>query len=388
VDFHPRQNRHGKKSTHDAAQNFSSLVFSCLAPIAEPAIGVKDPLSPPALEEPRRRLILMTGGMFMIFKSLFAATAMAATLFAGSAYAEYPERTITMVVPFSAGGPTDTVARLVAESMSKDLGQQVIVENVGGAGGTLGAGRVATSDPDGYTILLHHIGMATSATLYRNLAYKPLEAFDYVGLVTEVPMTIVARKDFEPADLKGLLDYVKANSDKVTVANAGIGAASHLCGMLFMSAIQTPLVTVPYKGTGPAMTDLLGGQVDLMCDQTTNTTKQIQEGAIKAYAVTSPERLPVLPDLPTTTEGGLKDFQVGIWHGIYAPKGTPKEAIDKLNAALKKALTDENVVTLFAELGTAPSSDADATPEALKAKLESEIARWKPIIEAAGQYAD
>lgn len=324
----------------------------------------------------------------MIFKSLFAATAVAATLFASSAYAEYPERTITMVVPFSAGGPTDTVARLVAESMSKDLGQQVIVENVGGAGGTLGAGRVATSDPDGYTILLHHIGMATSATLYRNLAYKPLEAFDYVGLVTEVPMTIVARKDFEPTDLKGLLDYVKANSDKVTVANAGIGAASHLCGMLFMSAIQTPLVTVPYKGTGPAMTDLLGGQVDLMCDQTTNTTKQIQEGAIKAYAVTSPERLPVLPDLPTTTEGGLKDFQVGIWHGIYAPKGTPKEAIDKLGASLKKALKDENVVTLFAELGTAPSSDAEATPEALKAKLESEIARWKPIIEAAGQYAD
>jgi tripartite-type tricarboxylate transporter receptor subunit TctC len=324
----------------------------------------------------------------MIFKSLFAATTVAATLFAGAAYAEYPERTITMVVPFSAGGPTDTVARLVAESMSKDLGQQVIVENVGGAGGTLGAGRVATADPDGYTILLHHIGMATSATLYRNLAYKPLEAFDYVGLVTEVPMTIVARKDFEPTDLKGLLDYVKANGDKVTVANAGIGAASHLCGMLFMSAIQTPLVTVPYKGTGPAMTDLLGGQVDLMCDQTTNTTKQIQEGAIKAYAVTSPERLPVLPDLPTTTEGGLKDFQIGIWHGIYAPKGTPKEAIDKLSAALKKALNDENVVTLFGELGTAPSSDADATPEALKAKLESEIARWKPIIEAAGQYAD
>ena len=323
------------------------------------------------------------------FKSLFSATAIAATFIAASASAQtYPERSITMVVPFAAGGPTDTVARLVAESMSKDLGQQVLVENVGGAGGTLGAGRVASSEPDGYTILLHHIGMATSATLYRNLAYKPLEAFDYVGLVTEVPMTIVARKDFEPTDLKGLLDYVKANSDKVTVANAGIGAASHLCGMLFMSAIQTPLVTVPYKGTGPAMTDLLGGQVDLMCDQTTNTTKQIQEGAIKAYAVTSPERLPVLPDLPTTTEGGLKDFQVGIWHGIYAPKGTPKEAIDKLGASLKKALKDENVVTLFAELGTAPSSDAEATPEALKAKLESEIARWKPIIEAAGQYAD
>jgi tripartite-type tricarboxylate transporter receptor subunit TctC len=327
---------------------------------------------------------------FMTFlKSLFSATAIAATFIAASASAQtYPERSITMVVPFAAGGPTDTVARLVAESMSKDLGQQVLVENVGGAGGTLGAGRVASSEPDGYTILLHHIGMATSASLYRKLAYDPLNAFDYVGLVTDVPMTIVARKDFEPTDLKGLVEYVKANKDTVTVANAGIGAASHLCGMLFMSQIETPLVTVPYKGTGPAMTDLLGGQVDIMCDQTTNTTKQIQGGTIKAYAVTSPERLSVLPDVPTAAEGGLTDFQVGIWHGVYTPKGTPAEAIDKLNASLKKALKDENVAARFAELGTAPSPEADVTPAALKAKLESEIARWKPVIEAAGQYAD
>ena len=324
----------------------------------------------------------------MLSKSLFAVTALATALFTGAAHAEYPERTITMVVPFSAGGPTDTVARLIAESMSKDLGQQVIVENVGGAGGTLGAGRVASAEADGYTMLLHHIGMATSATLYRNLAYDPQNAFDYVGLVTEVPMTIVARKDFEPNDLKGLIDYVKANKDKVTVANAGIGAASHLCGMMFMSAIETQLVTVPYKGTGPAMTDLLGGQVDILCDQTTNTTKQIQGGTIKAYAVTSASRLEIFPDLPTTAEAGLNDFQVGIWHGIYTPKGTPKEAIDKLSASLQKALKDENVVARFAELGTAPSSQEEATPEALKAKLESEIARWKPVIDAAGQYAD
>ena len=228
------------------------------------------------------------------------AAAAAVTLYSFAAGAQtYPDRTITVVVPFSAGGPTDTVTRLVAEAMSKDLGQQVIVENVGGAGGTLGAGRVASAEPDGYTLLLHHIGMATSATLYRKLAYDTLNAFEYVGLVTEVPMTIVARKDLEPTDLKGLVDYAKANKDTVTVANAGIGAASHLCGMLFMSAIGTPLVTVPYKGTGPAMTDLLGGQVDIMCDQTTNTTKQIQGGTIKAYAVTSPERLDVLPDVPT-----------------------------------------------------------------------------------------
>jgi tripartite-type tricarboxylate transporter receptor subunit TctC len=294
--------------------------------------------------------------------AIFGMTALAAvSLISLSASAQtYPDRTITMVVPFSAGGPTDTVARLVAESMSKDLGQQIVVENVGGAGGSLGAGRVAQADPDGYTVLLHHIGMATSATLYRKLAYDTLNAFEYVGLVTDVPMTIVARKDFEPKDLKGLIDYVKANKDTVTVANAGIGAASHLCGMMFMSAIETPVVTVPYKGTGPAMTDLLGGQVDIMCDQTTNTTKQILGGTIKAYAVTSPARLPVLPDVPTAIEGGLADFQVGIWHGVYAPKGTPAEATERLSKALQVALKDPNVVARFAELGTVPSSEAEA----------------------------
>ena len=325
-----------------------------------------------------------------ILNAILGATAVAAvSLFSATAGAQtYPDRTITMVVPFSAGGPTDTVARLVAESMSKDLGQQVIVENVGGAGGTLGAARVANAEADGYTVLLHHIGMATSATLYRKLPYDTLNAFEYVGLVTEVPMTIVARKDLEPTDMAGLIEYAKANKDTVTVANAGIGAASHLCGMLFMSALETPLVTVPYKGTGPAMTDLLGGQVDIMCDQTTNTTKQIQAGTIKAYAVTSPERLDVLKDVPTTAEAGLADFQVGIWHGIYAPKGTPAEAVERLSKSLQVALKDENVAARFAELGTEPSPEADGTPDALKAKLESEIARWKPVIEAAGQYAD
>jgi putative tricarboxylic transport membrane protein len=318
---------------------------------------------------------------------LFAAAAFAMTASAAAAQT-YPDRTITIVVPFAAGGPTDTVTRLVAEAMSKDLGQQIVVENVGGAGGTLGAARVASAEPDGYTLLVHHIGMATSATLYRKLAYDTLNAFEYVGLITEVPMTIVARKDFQPSDLKGLVDYVKANKDAVTLANAGIGAASHLCGMLFMSAIQTPLVTVPYKGTGPAMTDLLGGQVDIMCDQTTNTTKQIQGGTIKAYAVTSAKRLDVLPDVPTTDEAGLPGMQVGIWHGLYAPKGTPAGITERLSKSLQVALKDPNVAARFAELGTVPSSDADATPAALKAKLESEIVRWKPIIDAAGQYAD
>ena len=316
-------------------------------------------------------------------------TAMLATLTVTAALAEYPEKPITIVVPFAAGGPTDKVARDLAEALRKPLpNATIVIDNTGGAGGTLGAAKVARAPNDGYTLLLHHIGMATSATLYRKLPYDPLNAFEYVGLVTEVPMTIVARKDFEPTDLKGLVEYAKANKDTVTVANAGIGAASHLCGMLFMSAIGTPLVTVPYKGTGPAMTDLLGGQVDMMCDQTTNTTKQIQGGTIKAYAVTSPARLDVLPDLPTTDEGGLPGMQVGIWHGMYAPKGTPAEVTDRLSKSLQLALKDPNVVARFAELGTAPSSQADATPAALKARLESEIARWKPIIEGAGQYAD
>lgn len=300
----------------------------------------------------------------------------------------YPDRTITVVVPFSAGGPTDTVTRLVAEAMSKDLGQQIIVENVSGAGGTLGAARVAKAEPDGYTLLLHHIGMATSAILYRKLPFNALEDFEYIGLVTDVPMVLVARKDLEPSDLKALVDYVKANKDKVTYANAGIGAASHLCGMLFMSEIGTALTTVPYKGTGPALTDLIGGQVDFMCDQTTNTTNQIKAGEIKAYATTTKERLPNLPDIPTAAEAGLPGLEVTVWHGLYAPKGTPKEIIDRLSQSLQKALKDENVGARFAELGTAPAAEDQATSEALKQKLSSEIERWRPIITAAGQFAD
>jgi tripartite-type tricarboxylate transporter receptor subunit TctC len=319
---------------------------------------------------------------------LAAAAALSALVASGASAQGYPDRSITMVVPFAAGGPTDTVGRLIAEKMSADLGQQIIVENVGGAGGTLGAGNVAGAEPDGYTILLHHIGMATSATLYRSLAYDTLNAFEYVGLVTEVPMTVVARKDFEPADMASLITYVKENADSITMANAGIGAASHLCGMLFMQALEAPIVTVPYKGTGPAMTDLLGGQVDIMCDQTTNTTEQIKGGTIKGYAVTSPARLDIFPDLPTVAEAGAPSMEVGIWHGIYAPKGTPAEATDRLAAALQKALADPEIAAKFGELGTQPSSAADATPAALKAKLESEIARWKPVIETAGVYAD
>ena len=228
----------------------------------------------------------------------------------------YPDRTITMVVPFAAGGPTDTVARLIGEAMSKDLGQQVIVENVAGAGGTLGAARVAKAEPDGYTLLLHHIGMATTATLYRKLPFNALEDFEYIGLVTDAPMVLVARKDFEPADLKQLIDYVKANKDKVTYANAGIGAASHLCGMLFMSSIGTPLTTVPYKGTGPALTDLIGGQVDFMCDQTTNTTNHSPDEGDRSFrsSPSSPEG--ATDTAPEADSGGAQPVSHDEWGAV------------------------------------------------------------------------
>ncbi|HJR21293.1 MAG TPA: tripartite tricarboxylate transporter substrate-binding protein [Dongiaceae bacterium] len=301
---------------------------------------------------------------------------------------DYPTDPITVIVPFSAGGPTDTVTRLVAESMQKTLGQQIVVENVGGAGGTLGAARAAKAEPDGYTLLLHHIGMATSATLYRKLPYDPKTAFAPIGLVTEVPMTLVARKDLPPNNLQELITYVKENKDTVTYANAGVGAASHLCGMLFMQAIETQLTTVPYKGTGPAMTDLLGGQVDFMCDQTTNTTGQIKAGEIKAYGVFADERVAALPDVPTVKEAGLEGQSFGIWHGLYAPAGTPEPIVNKLSEALKTALADQKVIDRFAELGTAVVAADQATPAGLQEKLLSEIDRWRPVIEKAGEYAD
>jgi len=301
---------------------------------------------------------------------------------------DYPTNPVTVIVPFAAGGPTDTVTRLVAESMSKTLGQQVIVENVGGAGGTLGAARAAEAEPDGYTLLLHHIGMATSATLYRKLPYDPKASFAPIGLVTEVPMILVSRKDFPANNLQELIAYVKEHKDEVTYANAGVGAASHLCGMLFMQAIETPMTTVPYKGTGPAMTDLLGGQVDLLCDQSTNTTGQIKAGEIKAYGVFADQRLGNLPDIPTIKEAGLGGLSFGIWHGLYAPAGTPEPIINKLSEALKAALADPKVVERFAELGTAPVPADQATPAALQQKVVAEIDRWRPVIEKAGEYAD
>jgi tripartite-type tricarboxylate transporter receptor subunit TctC len=318
-----------------------------------------------------------------------ATFAAAVLLFAGSTSAQnYPTKVITIIVPFTAGGPTDTVARLIAQPMSKTLKQQVIVENVGGAGGTIGAARVARAAPDGYTLFLHHIGHSTAPTLYRKLPYNSITDFEPIGLINEVPMTLVARKDFPPKDVKELITYLKANKDKVTYANAGIGAASHLCGMLLMSTLQVDLTTVPYKGTADVMKDLLGGQVDFSCDQTTNTTSQIKADKIKVYGVTTPKRLASLPKVPTLDEAGLKGFEVSVWHGLYAPKATPKPVIDTLTKALQAALKDNVVKERFADLGTEPVEEKRATPEALRSHLKAEIDRWAPIIKKAGVYAD
>ncbi|MCX5831872.1 MAG: tripartite tricarboxylate transporter substrate binding protein BugD [Deltaproteobacteria bacterium] len=300
----------------------------------------------------------------------------------------YPSKVVTIVVPFTAGGPTDTVARLLSRSMGAALKTQIIVENVDGAGGTIGAARVANAPPDGYTLFLHHIGHSTAPSLYRKLPYNPIRDFEPIGLINEVPMTLVARKDFPAKDLKELIAYVKANKEKINLANAGLGAVSHLCGMLFMTAIQTDLTTIPYKGTGPAMNDLLGGQVDIMCDQTTNTTSQIKGGKIKVYGVTTRKRVPSLPDVPTLGEAGLPNFEISAWHGLYAPKGTPKAIIDTLAKALQDSLKDATVKQRFAELGTEPVAANRATPEALRAHLKAEIDKWAPIIKKAGIYAD
>ena len=300
----------------------------------------------------------------------------------------YPSRTITIIVPFAAGGPTDTVARLTAEALGRDLGQTVVVENVGGAGGTLGAARVAQAKPDGYTLLLHHIGMATAPTLYRRLPYDPVNGFETIGLITEVPMTLVAKKDFPANTLAEAAAVIKREGDKLNYANAGIGAASHLCGLLLMKAVGTAMTTVPFRGTGPAMQEVLSGRVDLMCDQTTNTTEQIKAGEVKVFNVTTEERVQALPNVPTSKEAGLPEFEVSVWHGLYAPKGTPADIQQRLSRALQAALRDEKLASRFAELGTAPVAQDRATPEAHRRFWQADIAKWRPIIQAAGQFAD
>jgi len=317
---------------------------------------------------------------------LGAAALAAAT---GSAYPQaYPNHAVTLVVPFAAGGPTDVVARTLAASMGKTLGQSVIVENKLGAGGTIAANYVAKAAPDGYTIFIHHNGMATATALYRKLPYNPLTDFEYIGQVADVPMTLLARKDFPPDNLHDYIAYVRANKERINLANAGLGAVSHLCGMLLQQAMGVELTTVPFQGTGPALTALLGGQVDTLCDQTTQTIPHIKAQKVKFYGVTTKARIHALPDAPTLDEQGLKDFEVVVWHGVYAPKGTPREALDRVNQALKAALRDPMVSGRLAELGAQIVPEDKQTPTGLRDWLKSEIDKWGPVIRSAGTFAD
>ncbi len=301
----------------------------------------------------------------------------------GARAADYPDHTVSFVVPFAAGGPTDTVARNLAQAMAKSLGQGVIVENKGGAGGTIGTSFVARAPADGYTLLLMHAGFSTAPSLYKRPGYDPYTSFEPVGLVVDVPMTVLARSDFPPKDIKELAAYVKENASKITLANAGIGAASHLCGVMLNEAFGVNLLTVPYKGTAPAMNDLLSKQVDMLCDQTTNTTQQIRAKTVKAYAVTSLTRVPTLPDLPTMDESGFKGFQVGIWHGLWAPKGTPKPVIDKLVKSLQAALADPKFQNSMQQLGTTVLA-SEANPQALQAKVKQQVPQWAELFKKAG----
>lgn len=325
------------------------------------------------------------------FKALGIAAVAALVLGTGTAALgeiAYPERPVTLVVPFAAGGPTDVVARMIAVPMGKALGQSVLIENTVGAGGTIASTRVARAAPNGYTIYLHHMGMATAPALYRKLSFDPLKDFEYIGQVVDVPMTLLARKDFPANNFNELLAYVKTNKDKVSLANAGLGAVSHLCGLMFMSQVGVELTTVPYKGTGPAMNDLLGGQVDLLCDQTTQTVPMIKEGRIKVFGVTTLKRLGSLPNVATLDEQGLKGFEVKAWHGMYAPKGTPTPVIDKLNAALRVAMLDPVVKQRLHDLSSDIVPEDKMTPVGLKTHLEAEINKWGPVIRKAGIYAD
>ena len=308
------------------------------------------------------------------------------------AYADtYPSKPISIVVPFTAGGPTDRVARDLAEALRKPLGgATLLVDNAAGAGGSIGANKVAKAAPDGYTLLLHHIGMATMPTLVRNIPFKVESDFEYLGMVNDVPMTLIGRPNLPAKNYKELSTWIGQNKGKINLGNAGVGSASHLCGLLFQSALGVEMTTVPYKGTAPAMTDLIGGQIDFMCDQTTNTSAQIEGKKVQAYAVTTAKQLstPALKDLPTLQDQGLKGFEVTIWHGLYAPKGTPADVLAKINAALKVALKDPEFIKKQEGLGAVVVTDKRMEPAEHKKFVAAEIAKWSPILKAAGVYAD
>jgi tripartite-type tricarboxylate transporter receptor subunit TctC len=320
-----------------------------------------------------------------LFTGLVTSIAAGALLLSNSAVAQkdWPTKSISLIVPFAAGGPTDSVARLIAVPMGQALGQTVVVENVPGAGGTIASTKVARAAPDGYTIYLHHMGMATANALYDKLPYDPLNSFEHIGQVADVPMVLLGKKSLPANNFKELEAYIKANGSKVTMANAGPGAVSQLCGLLFQSRLGVRLTNIPYKGTGPALTDLLGGQVDLLCDQTTQTIPYIKDGSVKAFGTTTLKRLPAIPNVPTLDEQGLKGFEVKVWHGMYAPKDTPKPILAKLNAALKKALTSPDVQKRLADANIDIVPVGKISDTGLKAHLEAEINKWGPVIRKA-----
>jgi tripartite-type tricarboxylate transporter receptor subunit TctC len=324
-------------------------------------------------------------------KKLLAFTAIVAAV-AGVQAQEFPGgKPVTIVVPFAAGGPTDRVARDLGEALRKPLGGvSIVIDNVPGAGSSIGAAKVARATPDGYTLLLNHIAMSTIPTLVRNVPFKVETDFEYLGIVNDVPMTMISRPDLPANNYKELSSWITANKGKINLGNAGVGSASHLCGLLFQSATKTEMTPVPYKGTAPAITDLIGGQIDLLCDQTTNTSPHIEGRKVKAFAVTTAKRLntPLLKDLPTLQEAGLKDFQVTIWHGLYAPKGTPPAVTKKLNEALKAALKDPDFIRRQEGLGAVVAADGRIEPEGHRKFVAAEIAKWSPIIKAAGVYAE
>jgi tripartite-type tricarboxylate transporter receptor subunit TctC len=301
---------------------------------------------------------------------------------------DFPARPITIIVPYAPGGSTDVLGRTLAEAMSKDLKTPVILENVGGAGGTIGTARAAKSAPSGYTLLFHNMGHAAAPWLYRSLAYDPLNDFEPIGLVADVPMILVGRKDLPARTLDELLAYIKTHQGKLTFAHAGNGSTTHLCSVLLMSTIQAEMTTVPYRGTGPALQDLISGQVDLLCDQPVATSGHLKSGLIKAFAIANKTRIPSLPDVPTFREAGLPGFEIEVWHGLYAPKGTPKAVLDRLAESLQNALRDHSLIQRFAGLGTAPVDRSRVNPQALRNHLKSEIDRWGPILKNAGVSAD
>lgn len=317
---------------------------------------------------------------------------LAASLFcmgAGApAAAKYPERPITMVLPFSAGGPTDTIVRVIATEMSSVLAQQVIVKNVGGAGGTVGSYETARAQPDGYTLLFHHIGMATVPALYPDSKFDPLKDFSYIGLLGEGPAAIVGRKDLPPNDLKELLKYMKDNEPNINVANGGVGGASYLCAILLSHFTHTKVTYVPYQGMGPALLGMLGGQTDMACDITTSFSSYLDAGKLKGFATAAPERFDLVSQLPTTEEAGLPGFHFSLWFGMFAPKNTPDEAIETIGSALKEIMAKPEMIKKMAELGLVAAPPEKIEPAVLKKKLKDEIALWTPLIQEAVKEAN